>query len=57
MKITTKIARFLLAGVLVLAACTVQVGSDQWCADMKATPTGDWSANQALDFAKLCILK
>jgi len=43
--------------VLTITACSPEVGSDQWCADMKATPSGDWSANQASDFAKHCILK
>jgi hypothetical protein len=43
--------------LLTITACSPEVGSDQWCADMKATPSGDWSANQASDFAKHCILK
>jgi len=53
----------LLAGTMALfflftiTACSPKVGSDQWCTDMKATPSGDWSANQAADFAKHCILK
>jgi hypothetical protein len=53
----------LLAGPMALfflttiSACSPEVGSDQWCADMKATPSGDWSVNQAKDFAKHCILK
>lgn len=42
-------------GILVtLAACT-EVGSEAWCADMKEKPKGDWSANEATDFAKHCI--
>jgi len=40
-----------------ITACAPEVGSDKWCAGMKATPTGDWSANQATDFAKHCLLK
>ncbi|MFT7413407.1 MAG: hypothetical protein ACI9FO_000050 [Methylophagaceae bacterium] len=43
--------------ILTIAACSPEVGSDQWCADMKATPSGDWTSNQAADFAKHCILK
>jgi hypothetical protein len=38
--------------LLTITACSPEVGSDQWCVDMKATPSGDWSANQASDFAK-----
>ncbi len=43
--------------VFVLSACAAKVGSEQWCADMKSKPKGDWSANEATDFAKHCILK
>ncbi|KKN34959.1 hypothetical protein LCGC14_0788500 [marine sediment metagenome] len=43
--------------LITLSACSPEVGSDQWCADMKATPSGDWSMNQAADFAKHCMLK
>ncbi len=39
---------------LILAGCT-EVGSKQWCANMKEKPKGDWTANQATDFAKHCI--
>ena len=38
-------------------ACAPEVGSDAWCADMKEKPKGDWTANDAADFAKHCILK
>ena len=40
-----------------LTACSPEVGSDAWCESMKQTPTGDWSTNQATDFAKHCLLK
>lgn len=39
-----------------LAACSPEVGSKEWCDDLKAKPKGDWSANEAKDFAKHCIL-
>lgn len=42
---------------LVLTACSHQVGSDGWCQSMKGKPKGDWSANEAADFAKYCIFK
>ncbi len=38
-----------------LSACT-EVGSEAWCEDMKEKPKGDWSANEAADFTKHCIL-
>ncbi|MFA0057162.1 DUF3012 domain-containing protein [Vibrio echinoideorum] len=37
-----------------LMACT-EVGSEAWCVDMKEKPKGDWTANEAGDFAKHCI--
>ena len=43
--------------LFVLSACSAKVGSEQWCADMKSKPKGNWSANEAADFAKHCILK
>ncbi len=45
------------AGVVVfLTACSPDVGSKEWCADMKEKSTGDWTANEAADFAKNCII-
>lgn len=38
-----------------LQACSPEVGSKEWCADLKEKPKGDWSANEAKDFAKHCI--
>ncbi|NOH98302.1 DUF3012 domain-containing protein [Vibrio sp. 99-70-13A1] len=37
-----------------LMACT-EVGSEAWCQDMKDKPKGDWTTNEATDFAKHCI--
>lgn len=49
----------LLAGLLAisftLAGCAPEVGSKAWCEDMKEKPKGDWSANEAGDFAKHCL--
>ena len=52
-----------LFGVLVLsaalaltAACSPEVGSEEWCGEMKEKPKGDWTANEAADFAKHCVL-
>lgn len=42
--------------VAMLAACSPEVGSKEWCDDMKTKPKGDWTANEAADFAKHCIL-
>jgi hypothetical protein len=39
-----------------VAACAPEVGSQRWCTAMKAKPRGDWTANEALDFARHCVL-
>jgi len=43
--------------ITVLTACAPEIGSDKWCTQMKEKPTGDWTANQAADYAKHCLLK
>ncbi|MCP4342188.1 MAG: DUF3012 domain-containing protein [Desulfobulbaceae bacterium] len=43
--------------MVVLSACTPEIGSEKWCTDMKEKPKADWSATEATDFAKHCILK
>ena len=45
----------LLAGGLL--ACAPKVGSEAWCKAMNAKPKGDWTVNEAADFAKSCIIK
>ncbi|MBL4567455.1 MAG: DUF3012 domain-containing protein [Porticoccus sp.] len=41
---------------LSLSGCT-KVGSEAWCEKIKETPKGDWTANEATDYAKHCIFK
>jgi hypothetical protein len=59
MKLFSRI--FLVAQVLflslLLVGCNPEVGSEQWCNNLKEKPKGDWTANEAKDFAKHCILK
>jgi len=38
--------------VTALTACSPEVGSKDWCEYLKAKPKGDWSRNEAADFAK-----
>ncbi|MCW8907056.1 MAG: DUF3012 domain-containing protein [Sedimenticola sp.] len=57
MSIKTKTA---LLGITLLVAlglvgCAPEVGSEAWCQQMKEKPKGDWSANEAADFAKHCV--
>jgi hypothetical protein len=45
----------MLAGLL--GGCAPEVGSEAWCKDMQKKPKGDWSANEAADFAKHCVFR
>lgn len=40
-----------------LSACAPEVGTDAWCKQMKNKPSGDWTANEAADYAKHCVFK
>jgi hypothetical protein len=42
---------------ITLGACSPEVGSKEWCEDLKTKNKGDWSANEAAEFAKSCIFK
>jgi Protein of unknown function (DUF3012) len=59
MRFNYGIARvLLLVGCLVwLGGCTPEVGSDEWCAEMKQKPPKDWTAQQAADYTKYCVFK
>jgi hypothetical protein len=46
----------LLAANLV-SACSPEVGSPSWCEAMENKPKGDWSSNEATDYAKNCLFK
>lgn len=54
MKILVKLLLCLITFWLI-AGCSPEVGSKEWCARMKEKPAGDWTANEATEFAKSCI--
>ena len=33
------------------------VGSERWCKQLEDTPKGDWSTDDAVAYAKHCILR
>lgn len=39
------------------AACSPKEGSKEWCDALKKKDKGDWTANEAAEFAKSCLLK
>lgn len=43
--------------VMGFSACSPEVGSEKWCANMKEKPKGDWTANETSEYAKNCVLK
>jgi Protein of unknown function (DUF3012) len=47
----------LLAFITVTAACAPEVGSKAWCEKMDKQQTGDWTVNEAADYAKHCLLR
>lgn len=59
MTIIKKYAFIALSAMFVfsISACTPEVGSEQWCMDMKEKQKADLTANQITDFAKNCIFK
>ena len=46
----------LIATAFALGACA-PVGSEAWCKKMAEKPKGDWTANEASEYAKSCIFK
>lgn len=43
--------------LFILAACAPEVGSDDWCAELKKNPQGDWTVDDVTNYAKHCLLK
>lgn len=48
---------YMTASMALLMACGAEVGSEKWCDGMENKPKGDWSANEAKDYAKHCVFK
>jgi len=46
-----------LLALLFLASCQPEVGSEEWCAELKAKPNGDWTLNEIQTYAKSCYLR
>ncbi len=41
----------------IIAACSPEVGSEEWCNDLKKKPKMEWTAEEAKNFTKHCILR
>ncbi len=58
MRILKGVSLLIVIGFLAMTfGCSPEVGSDEWCKDMKEKPKGDWTASEAADYAKHCIIK
>ena len=51
------IAAVLVLGLPWLAACAPEVGSRRWCENMDKTPKGDWTLNEAREYARNCLFE
>ena len=45
-----------LAGVLTLAACSAEPGSEKWCAAKKEQPKSEWTGSDAATYTKHCLI-
>ena len=47
-----------IAGLFVtlsMMACAPEVGSAEWCAELKKDPQGDWTVDEVTGYAKHCL--
>ncbi len=44
-----------LATIFLLSACSAEVGSEEWCNELKESNKADWTSREAKDFTKHCI--
>ena len=42
---------------LLLSACSVEPGSEKWCAAKKEQPKSEWTGSDAKTFAAKCLLE
>ena len=45
-----------LSVVVLSIGCTPEVGSDEWCKDMKEKPKKDWTASEAAGYKSIASL-
>jgi len=54
---TVALASALALATALLTACSPEPGSEKWCEKIGDKPKGDWTANEATEYAKSCLLK
>ena len=45
----------ILIAVIAFSSGCAEVGSERWCKNMAEKPKGDWSTNEATNYAKNCV--
>jgi len=48
---------FLILAVVMLSACTDEVGSVKWCSQLKEKPKSEWTTDNAVNFTKYCVFQ
>jgi hypothetical protein len=43
--------------VFSVTACSAEPGSKAWCKNMDEKPAGEWTTNEATEYAKSCIFQ
>ena len=46
-----------IASLLCVAGCAPEVGSKKWCEQLDDKDKGEWTVNEAKDYAKYCLLE
>jgi hypothetical protein len=54
---STALIALVAALLMTVSGCAPEVGSPRWCEAMKQKPRGDWTANEALEFARSCVIQ
>lgn len=48
---------FLICGILLMAACSVEPGSERWCEQKADQPKSEWSASDLVTYTKHCFVE
>lgn len=43
--------------MVTMAGCAPEVGSEAWCKKLSEKPKGEWTANEASEYAKSCLFR
>jgi hypothetical protein len=46
----------IISSILLLSACSVEPGSEKWCATQKEQPKSEWTGSDARTYAKNCVI-